>query len=179
MRWRCSRPRAEPALGQRTGSVRPVGTYVCLIPSTDRLIGGIGKGHFHAVRISDEGFPPWLLVEDGPLTLLSTKQALEENGYRVVAVRHGSSALTALVQPICGLITDIRLPGPFNGWQVAEEARARWPEIPVMYVTGEGEADWAEKGVPGSVMLQKPYSARKLLDAVDKLMMEKAAAHRW
>jgi hypothetical protein len=48
-----------------------------------------------------------------------------------------------------------------------------------MYVTGEGEADWAEKGVPGSVMLQKPYSARKLLDAVEKLMMEKATAHRW
>jgi len=143
------------------------------------LIGGIGKGHFRKVRTSNEAFPPWLLVEDGPLTLLSTKQALEENGYRVVAVRHGSSALTALVQPICGLITDIRLPGPFDGWQVAEEVRARWPGIPVMYVTGEGEADWAEKGVPGSVMLQKPYSARKLLDAVEKLMMEKATAHRW
>ena len=130
------------------------------------------------MRDSSDTFPPLLLVEDGPLTLLSTKMALEEKGYRVVAVRHGSSALTALVQPIGGLITDIRLPGPFDGWQIAEEARARWPDIPVMYVTGEAEADWPEKGVEGSVMLQKPYSAGKLLDTVGRLIVEKAAAHR-
>ena len=90
--------------------------------------------------MSSEALPSLLLVEDGPLTLLSTRAALEEEGYRVVAVRHGAVALQALTQRFEGLITDIRLPGVFNGWQIAREARSRWPDIPVIYVTGEGEA---------------------------------------
>ena len=121
--------------------------------------------------------PPLLLVEDGPLTLVSTQTALEDEGYRVVATRHSASALDALDQPFCGLITDIRLPGPFDGWEIAREARARWPDIPVVYVTGEGEEDWPEKGVPGSLILQKPYSAGKLLAAVGQLIDEETAAH--
>lgn len=123
-----------------------------------------------------EALPPLLLVEDGPLALFSTKAALEEAGYRVVAARHSSSAVLALSRPVRGLITDIRLPGPFDGWQIAQEARALWPDIPVMYVTGEGEADWAAKGVPDSMILQKPYTAGTLLATVAQLLEEKAAA---
>jgi len=120
--------------------------------------------------------PPLLLVEDGPLALFSTKSALEEAGYRVVAARHSSSAVLALSQPVRGLITDIRLPGPFDGWQIAQEARLLWPDIPVMYVTGEGEADWAAKSVPDSLILHKPFTAGTLLATVAQLLEEKAAA---
>jgi DNA-binding response OmpR family regulator len=128
-----------------------------------------------SVRISKDTLP-LLLVEDGPLTLLSTKTALEEDGYRVMAMRHGSSALRALDQPLCGLITDIRLPGPFDGWQIAQEARSIWPELPVMYITGEGDDDWPHKSVPGSVILRKPYTARTLRATVARLMRAPAAA---
>ena len=119
---------------------------------------------------SKEASPPLLLVEDGPLTLFSTKAALEDEGYRVVSARHGASALDALAEPVCGLVTDIRLPGPVDGWDIAREARARWPDIPVLYVTGEGEEDWPEKGVPGSLILQKPYTANTLLAAVHQVL---------
>jgi len=111
-----------------------------------------------------------LLVEDGPLNLVSTQTALEEEGYRVVAARHSALALDVLARPVCALITDIRLPGPFDGWQIAREARARWPDIPVVYVTGEGDEDWPRKGVPGSLLLQKPYTAGKLLATVERLI---------
>jgi DNA-binding response OmpR family regulator len=127
--------------------------------------------------VSDrDPYPPLLLVEDGPLTLLSTRAALEEEGFQVVAVRHASAALAALAQPVRGLITDIRLPGPYDGWQIAQEARTRWANIPVIYVTGEGDADWPIKGVPGSLILQKPCSAGKLLATVAKLLAEKTTA---
>jgi CheY-like chemotaxis protein len=119
-----------------------------------------------------------LLVEDGPLNLVSTQTALEQKGYRVVAARHSARALDALAEPVCALITDIRLPGPIDGWDIAREARARWPDIPVVYVTGESEEDWAEKGVPGSLILQKPYTANTLLAAVGRVISEEAAAHR-
>ena len=129
-----------------------------------------------SVSKSEEAYPPLLLVEDGPLTLISTQAALEDEGYRVVAARHAAAALAALAQPVRGLITDIRLPGPVDGWQIAHEARARWADIPVVYVTGEGDADWPVKGVPGSLILRKPYSAGKLLAAVRKLLSGKAHA---
>ena len=128
--------------------------------------------------MSSEALPSLLLVEDGPLTLLSTRAALEEEGYRVVAVRHGAVALQALTQRFEGLITDIRLPGVFNGWQIAREARSRWPDIPVIYVTGEGEAGWTDNKVSGSLILQKPFTRAKLLEVVEKLIGQKAAAHR-
>lgn len=128
---------------------------------------------------SNDDYPPLLLVEDGPLTLLSTKAALENEGYRVVAARHAAAAVAALAQPMRGLITDIRLPGPYDGWQIAREARTRWANIPVIYVTGEGDADWQVKGVPGSLILQKPYSAGALLATVARLITEtRAAEHR-
>jgi|KBSSwiStaDraftv2_1062776.scaffolds.fasta_scaffold574203_2 DNA-binding response OmpR family regulator len=126
---------------------------------------------------SSEAYPPLLLVEDGPLTLLSTKLALEDQGFSVIAARHGTTALMALAQPVRGLITDIRLPGPFNGWQIAREARERWPDIPVIYVTGEGDVDWAAEGVPGSLILQKPYTAPRLLATVFQLLPRQEVAH--
>jgi len=136
----------------------------------------VGQTSGEGVSNRDD-YPPLLLVEDGPLTLLSTKVALEDEGYRVVAARHAAAALAALAQPVRGLITDIRLPGAFDGWQIAQEARTRWADIPVIYVTGEGDADWPAKGVPGSLILQKPYSAGKLLATVAKLITEKTPAH--
>lgn len=125
---------------------------------------------------SSEAYLPLLLVEDGPLTLLSTKTALEHEGYKVVAARHGWMALMALDRPVRVLITDIRLPGPYDGWQIAREARERWPDLPVLYVTGESDPDWTEKAVPGSAILQKPYSAARLLDAVDTLIKDRLLA---
>jgi DNA-binding response OmpR family regulator len=119
---------------------------------------------------SGDAYPPLLLVEDGPLTLLSTKVALEEQGFRVVAARHSATALMALAEPVRALITDIRLPGPFNGWQIAREARERWPDLPVIYVTGEGQVDWDTEGVPGSLILRKPYTAGRLLATVAQLL---------
>jgi len=120
--------------------------------------------------MSKRAYPPLLVVEDGPLTLVSTRTALEEEGYRVVAARHSRSALDVLDKRFGGLITDIRLPGPCDGWEIARKARALWPEIPVVYVTGESDDDWAEKGVPGSLILQKPYTAGTLLAAVHQLL---------
>jgi DNA-binding response OmpR family regulator len=93
-----------------------------------------------------------------------------------VAARHAAAALAAMAQPVRGLITDIRLPGAFDGWQIAQEARSRWADIPVIYVTGEGDEDWPIKGVPGSLILQKPYSAGKLLATVAQLITKRTAA---
>lgn len=112
---------------------------------------------------------PLLLVEDGPLILLSTQSALESSGYEVVTARRGGSALEWLRQPISALITDIGLPD-VSGWEVARRAREAQPGIPVIYTSGGCIDDAAANSVPGAVMLQKPYRADLLLRTVAALV---------
>jgi FixJ family two-component response regulator len=68
------------------------------------------------------------------------------------------------------LVTDIRLPGESDGWDLARRARELNAQLPVVYVTGDSAADWSVKGVPNSVVIQKPYAAIQLVTAVATLI---------
>ena len=70
--------------------------------------------------------PIVLLVEDEPLILLVAQDALQAGGYAVLPVQLASEALNILderIAELAGLVTDIRLPGGSDGWQVARHAR--------------------------------------------------------
>ena len=43
-------------------------------------------------------------------------------------------------------------------------------DLPVVYTTGDSAAQWAAKGVPDSLVVQKPYAVAQLLTAVSTLM---------
>lgn len=121
---------------------------------------------------------PLLLVEDGPLVLLTTQSVLEERGYEVVTATRGGSAVERLHEPISALITDIGLPDGVSGWDVARRAREVQPGIPVIYTSGGSIEDTAANAVPGGVMLQKPYRADLLLWTVAALVGSAAGDDR-
>jgi CheY-like chemotaxis protein len=117
--------------------------------------------------------PLLLLVEDEPLVLLVAQDALEAGGYKVVPVQIASDALSVLSSrgaELSGLVTDIRLPGGPDGWEIARHARELRADLPVVYTTGDSAADWPAKGVPNSVVVQKPYAGAQLLTAISTLM---------
>jgi DNA-binding NtrC family response regulator len=68
------------------------------------------------------------------------------------------------------LVTDISLRGTMDGWEVAQQAREIDPEFPIVYVSGASAADWASKGVPNSIMLEKPFAAAQLVTANSNLL---------
>jgi CheY-like chemotaxis protein len=114
-----------------------------------------------------------LLVEDEPLILLVAQDALEAGGYTVLPVQLASEALEVLdsrIAELSGLVTDIRLPGGSDGWRIARHARELKPDLPVVYTTSDSAADWPAKGVPNSVVVQKPYAGAQLLTAISTLM---------
>ena len=74
------------------------------------------------------------------------------------------------IDELSGLVTDIRLPGGSDGWEIARRAREMKADLPVVYVTGDSAADWPVKGVPNSVMIQKPYAGAQLLTAISTLI---------
>lgn len=117
--------------------------------------------------------PIVLLVEDEPLVLLVAQDALEAGGYTVLPVQLASEALEALdtrIAELSGLVTDIRLPGGSDGWDIARRARELKPDLPVVYTTADSAADWPAKGVPNSAVVQKPYAGAQLLTAISTLM---------
>ena len=114
-----------------------------------------------------------LLAEDDLRVLDSMQETLEQGGYAVQAASSGEEAihlLWHLEQPISGLVTDIRLGAGPNGWDVARTARERYPELPIVYMTGENPLEWTSQGVPKSILLQKPFAAAQLVTAMSTLM---------
>jgi CheY-like chemotaxis protein len=62
---------------------------------------------------------------------------LRDEGHDVIHASSGEDALTWCKRRIADvLITDIRLPGHVDGWQIAERCREHDPGLPVIYATG-------------------------------------------
>ena len=79
-------------------------------------------------------------------------------------------ALEALAAvPEVGLVlTDIVLPGGRNGTELAREAQALRPELPVLYMSGYMHNALLDAGRvrPWSAMLEKPFTRQQLGRAV-------------
>ena len=117
--------------------------------------------------------PIILLVEDEPLVLLVAQDALEAGGFTVIPVQIASEALSVLDSKsaeLSGLVTDIRLPGGPDGWEIARHARELRADLPVVYTTADSAVEWPVQGVPNSVVVQKPYAGAQLITAISTLM---------
>jgi signal transduction histidine kinase len=103
-----------------------------------------------------------LVVEDEPAVREHSVNSLRDLGYRVLAAEDGHSALRVLARQaeIDVLFTDVGLPGGMTGRQLVEAARARRPELKVVYTTGYARNAIVHGGIldPGTELLPKPFS---------------------
>ncbi|WGM31526.1 response regulator [Brevundimonas sp. NIBR11] len=113
------------------------------------------------------------VVDDDPLIAMTIEHALEDGGFEA---RSGNSAADATIlfeqhgDACRALITDVNLgPGP-KGWDVAREAHARLPDLPVVYVTGDSAHEWTAQGVPNSILVTKPFVGAQIVTAVTTLL---------
>ncbi|MCP3395534.1 response regulator [Bradyrhizobium sp. CCGB12] len=65
------------------------------------------------------------------------------------------------------LVTDVRLPGNVDGWQIAERCRESDPALPVIYATGYSPV--APPPGPGNRILNKPYHPDEVIRMVREL----------
>ena len=113
------------------------------------------------------------IVDDEPLILENLQHALEDAGYSVTSASSGEEALALLeskAPDFRALVTDINLPGDVTGWDIARRARELNASIPVVYMTGAAGHEWSANGVPGSVLLTKPFALAQVVTAVAQLM---------
>ena len=117
-----------------------------------------------------------LVVEDDPLIREFTVEALRDEGYDVIHTSSGEEALAWCKRQVAEvLITDVRLPGEVDGWQIAERCREHDPALPVIYATGFSPV--APRPVPGSLLLQKPFHPDEIVRAVKDVTGDRARSN--
>lgn len=117
--------------------------------------------------------PTILVVEDDPLLHALIEEALTEGGFEVAITSSGEEAITlmsGLKGQYVALVTDINLSGSTEGWEVAQRAREIDSQFPVVYMTGASADEWGSKGVPNSMLLNKPFAPAQLVTAISNLL---------
>jgi CheY-like chemotaxis protein len=112
----------------------------------------------HATGGDPAGKARIMLVEDDFLVRLSLSETLSDEGWEVVEADTGEEAVR-LLQSLDGLallMTDMQLSGTVDGRAVAAAARARSPDLPVLFMTGRPESVGDAKG-PRDVIVSKPF----------------------
>ncbi len=118
-----------------------------------------------------------LLVDDDASVRMTLGSLLRASGHSVTEADGGGEGIELLGDgPPDLVITDLGMP-EISGWEVARAAKNRYPNLPVILLTGWGE-DVASEGDPHSVdrILGKPVRLQELLAAVEELTAKSTAA---
>lgn len=117
-----------------------------------------------------------LVVEDDPLILEFLCEILQEEGFKVEPYTSADAASIYLkehAEQVALLLTDITMPGTMNGADLANLVGDRWPEKPVMVMSGYETPE--SSGVKHPVaFIKKPWTFGQLLDCVDSALKSKA-----
>ena len=114
-----------------------------------------------------------LVVDDESNLRMVMTDILTELGYEVIEAQDGQSAMRVLDSGVALqlLVTDVGLPGGMNGRQIADAARARLPQLKVLFVTGYAENAAIGSGIigPGMQVMTKPFSIEDFVRRVKEM----------
>ena len=108
-----------------------------------------------------------LIVEDEPWLSLDISEALEDEGYDVIAVAYADNAIQALEarNDIRTVFTDLDVRGSMDGLKLAVAVRERWPPVNIIVTTGKGTPRRDE--IPArALFIAKPYRSAEVVQAV-------------
>jgi len=148
--------------GIRIESTPGVGTSVeVYLPRTDAA-PTIGQHAIPSLHHTVANNRRVLVVDDDTAVREVTATILTEMGFRVIEAGSGGAALEVLDRndEIDLMLLDFAMPG-MNGAEVAREARARRPQLPILFVTGYADTT-ALPGPGDEGVLRKPFRQEEL-----------------
>jgi CheY-like chemotaxis protein len=110
-----------------------------------------------------------LVVEDNPLVGQMASTMLSSMGYTPVIVIDAASAIAEMERsaPISLLLTDILLPGGMTGFDLARQARRRWPDLPILFMSGFADPSLVPDDFRSNTkLLRKPFRLGQLSEAI-------------
>ena len=123
-------------------------------------------------RPDQANLPRVVLVVDDELFLLEyVRLVLVRSGFRVMTAKTGEESWQLISNPensISLILTDVVMPGSFDGFELAERIRRRQLGIPVLFMTGALQQESSNSDSPDSrrVLLQKPFGPDQLISIV-------------
>lgn len=114
-----------------------------------------------------------LCVDDEPSVRESASLVLESEGYEVVTAEDGLDALNRLSEFTPHLIiSDLRMPN-MSGFEFLEIVRKKFPQIPVIAVSGQYVSEGIPDGLHADVFLQKGgHSITELFRTIEELLKQ-------
>ena len=111
-----------------------------------------------------------LLVEDEAISRYAFAQILRSKSHEVVEAANGIEALTLLDKYTFNLIiTDLVMPG-LDGFALVARVREKWPNMPMVIISGYTTA-YAAEALDGSTeFISKPIDPPVLVATVQRLL---------
>jgi len=120
--------------------------------------------------------PLVLIVDDEEPIRQLERRILESGGYRVIEASRALEAFALLQKDlqVALVIADLQMPD-LGGEEMARRIRRDRPDIKVLYVTGHIDELMDERSTlwEGEAFLDKPFTAKALLEAVSLLLNKK------
>jgi len=123
------------------------------------------------------------LIDDDLFVRDALALGLSDAGYRVLTAP-GAAAGFDIAQRefVAALVTDMNMPGT-SGAQLISEARARWPDMPIVAISGAGVIDGRSihevaRELGADAALTKPFRARDLAALLAELIESRAVRHK-
>jgi CheY-like chemotaxis protein len=115
--------------------------------------------------------PVVLLVEDELFVRMATADALMDAGFEVIETANAQAAHEALKDrtDIRILFTDVQMPGPMNGLELASLVRREWPHIAVVITSGHLHPESGHLPEE-AVFIAKPYGEQAPAKVIQSLL---------
>jgi CheY-like chemotaxis protein len=115
-----------------------------------------------------------LVAEDDAVVRTMLQRLLQEAGFEVRTARHGDEALGIALRGSGAfdlVVTDVRMP-VMDGWELARRLRDRWPNLPLLFISGYDDELSAISRRSGSrqALLRKPFDLDELIREVGRLL---------
>lgn len=145
-------------------------TFCIMIPSHDAPVDEIVDRPIVEPLLTVSGDGVVLLVEDEAPVRAFASRALRLRGFTVLEADCAEAALDMLTDPdlmVDLFLTDVIMPGK-DGPTWVKEALTMRPNTKVVFVSGYAEESFgeAQKDIPNSVFLAKPFSLNELTNTV-------------
>ena len=140
-----------------------------LLPASEE---SVADAHLAVTAASEGGGKRILLVEDQAAVRDTAQRLLESAGYHVTAAEDGEVALALAAQMRVApdlVVTDVVMPR-MGGRDLVDGLRARWPEVPVLFMSGFTDKVVMRDGESNTIFVEKPFSRELLLSWVAQLL---------
>jgi len=116
-----------------------------------------------------------LVVEDDAMVRMPIAEYLRDCGYDVLEAGDAAEAMAALhaAGRVSVVFSDVRMPGPMDGFALARWLQKNHPDIPVLLTSGYNSSRSLSADVAKGVkLIEKPYSqahvARRIQDLLEQ-----------